>query len=321
MAKATLTLACAEYDRTRTLIDGRVRSDSFDLDIRAMRPREAFQRMLDDGEFDACEMSLASHAILKAKGDTRFVGIPAMLSKMFRHNGMYIRSGAGIQTPQDLVGKRVGTNRYNSTGLTYMRGLLQDEYRVPSGAIRWCIGPLNDPNEKPQMPSGATAYDATRKGATLEAMLESGEIDAIFSNDMPRLFLNGSKQIARLFLNFKDVERDYYRRTGIFPVMHILVLREDVHRAYPNAAISLYRAFCGAKDIAADTAYDSDALHLSLPFLLDHIEEARRDIGTDFWAYGLEPNRPALEALGRYICEQGLAPRAVMPEELFLPGL
>jgi 4,5-dihydroxyphthalate decarboxylase len=323
MPPLQLTLACWDYDRSRPLIDGRVKPDGIDLDIRVMRPREAFRRMLEGNEFHACEMSLASHAILKAQDDTRFVGIPAMLSKIFRHSGMFVRKDAKIAGPKDLTGKRIGTNRYSSTGLVYMRGLLQHEYGAPPDALRWCIGPLHDVREHPQIPSNLkpSDYEIVPPGETLETMLAAGRIDAIFSNDIPPLFLEGSPVIARLFPDFKRAEQDYYRRTRIFPVMHILVLRGDVHRTHPDVAASLYAAFCKAKDMALEGLYDSDALLLTLPFLLGHIEEARETFGADFWAYGVEPNRPALTALGRYLHEQGLAPRAVIPEDLFASGL
>lgn len=315
-----LTLACADYDRTRALIDGSIKPDGIDLAVKVMRPREAFPRMLEGGEFDACEMSLSAHAILKSKGDTRFIGIPAMLSKMFRHTGMYVRPGAGITTPKDLAGKRVGTNRYSSTGLIAMRGLLQDEYGVAPSALRWCIGPLNDPAEQPQLPTNISNYDTAPAGTTLETLFEQGEIDAIFSNDIPALFVKGSLLITRLFPDVVIAEWESFLRTGIFPVMHVVVLRSEVHRAHPEAALSLYNAFLQAKDLALRHLYDSDTLHVSLPFLIDHIEEARGLFGKDYWAYGIEKNRPALSALCRHIHEQGFAPRLLSPEELFAHG-
>ncbi|HAI08385.1 MAG TPA: 4,5-dihydroxyphthalate decarboxylase, partial [Dehalococcoidia bacterium] len=152
---------------------------------------------------------------------------------------------------------------------------------------------------------------------TLEGMLDAGELDALFATYIPNMFLNGSPQIARLFPNFKEVEQDYYQRTGIFPIMHAVVIREDVHREHPWVAASLYKAFSEAKDLAINGLYDSDALGLALPFLLDHVEEAWRTFGTDFWSYGVESNRPALEGLAQYVVDQGLAPRVVSIEELF----
>jgi 4,5-dihydroxyphthalate decarboxylase len=159
--------------------------------------------------------------------------------------------------------------------------------------------------------------DFLKAGQTLEAMFAAGELDALLSLYIPKLFLDGAPQIARLFPNFKEVETDYYRRTKILPIMHTVVLREDVHRAYPWAARSLYKAFCEAKALAVDGLYDTDALRLALPFLIDHVEENWRIFGQDFWAYGVEPNRPTWEAIARFVHEQGLAPRVVTLEEMF----
>ena len=152
---------------------------------------------------------------------------------------------------------------------------------------------------------------------TLEGLLAAGELDALFATYIPNLFLNGSPKIARLFPDFKAVEQDYYRRTGIFPIMHTVVVREDVHREHPWVASSLYNAFSEAKDLAVDRLYDTDALALTLPFLIDHLEETWKTFGSDYWSYGVESNRPALEALAQYVVDQGLAPRVVSPEELF----
>jgi 4,5-dihydroxyphthalate decarboxylase len=323
LAKAlSLRLACWDYDRTRPLIDGRVRAEGIDLNVTLMRPREVFQRMLESSEFDACEMSLASHAALKSIGDNRFTGLPVALSKMFRHSCIYVRTGAGIAKPEDLRGRRVGTSRYGSTGLVFLRGMLEHEYGIASQDIDWCVGPLNDLAEKaaipPKLPRDIPIAPAP-KGRTLEDMFAAGELDALFSNYIPNLFLAGAGGISRLFPSYKAVEQDYYRRTRIFPVMHIVVLREDVYRQNPWVAASLYRAFRHAKDMALEGLYDSDALHLAFPWLLDHIEEARQTFGADYWAYGLKANRPAWDAVGQYLHEQGLAPHAVVAEELFAP--
>jgi 4,5-dihydroxyphthalate decarboxylase len=305
-------------------MDGRVRAEGIDLAITALRPREAFQRMLDRGEFDACEMSLASHAMLKARGDGRFVGLPVALSKMFRHSCIYVRKGAGIERPEDLRGKRVGTSRYGSTGLVFLRGMLQHEYGIASQDMIWCVGPLNDLSEKAAIPTDLPRnirIASAPSGRTLEDLFAADELDALLSNYLPKLFLEGASGIARLFTDYKAAEQDYYRRTQIFPVMHVVVVRADICRQHPWVAEHLYKAFCNAKNLALEGLYDSDALHLALPWLLDHIEEARRMFGADHWSYGTEANRPAWEAVGRYLNEQGLAPRAVAAEELFASGL
>ena len=324
MADLPLTLACWNYDRSRPLMDGRVKAAGIDLDIKVMRPREAFPRMLEKREFDVSEMSLASYVSLKGKGDCPFVAIPVALSKIFRHDCIYVRSSAGIRVPQDLKGKRVGTTQYGSSGLVFMKGMLAHDYGVAADDIHWFIGGLDAPTQRPLLPLNlpkSIKIDFLGEGRTLEAMLEAGELDALFSLYLPESFLRGAPHVVRLFPDHKAVAQDYYRRTGIFPIMHTVVIRDDVYRRDPWIAKSLYEAFCQARDVAIDGLYDTDALHLTLPFLIDHVEETWRIFGKDFWAYGLEPNRATLQAIGQYVREQYLSPRAVAPDELFVTGL
>jgi 4,5-dihydroxyphthalate decarboxylase len=324
VADLKLTLACWDYDRTRPLIDGRVKPKGIELDIQLHRPRLTFQRMLDDREFQLSELSLASYTALKARGQCPYHAIPVALSKIFRHSCIYLRADSGIRTPQDLKGKRVGTSQYSSTGLCFMRGFLQHEYGVRSEDMHWFMGGLNSFVEPPLIPLNLPPQiklDFLKEGQTLEQMFDRGELDALLSLYIPKSFLQGAPHVKRLFPNFKEIEQDYYRRTKIFPIMHTVVVREDIHKEHPWVAASLYRAFCEARDLAVDGLYDTDALRLALPFLIDHVEETWRVFGKDFWAYGLEPNRPTWEAIGRYVHEQGLAPRTVSADDLFVPGL
>jgi len=324
MPDLKLTLACWDYDRTRPLIDGRVKPEGIELDIRILRPRQTFQRMLESREFQVSELSLASYAALKGRGDCPFVAIPVALSKIFRHSCIYVRAGAGIERPQDLKGKRVGTSQWGSTGLVFMRGMLQHDYGVTARDLHWFMGGLNTFVEPPLIPLDLPTeitLDFLSGGQTLERMFAAGELDALLSLYIPQLFLEGSPSIARLFANYKAAEQDYYRRTRIFPIMHTVVLREDVHRAHPWAARSIYRAFCQARDLAIGGLYDTDALRVALPWLIDHVEETWRVLGKDFWAYGLEPNRPTFAAVGRYVHEQSLSPRVVSADELFASGV
>jgi 4,5-dihydroxyphthalate decarboxylase len=324
VADLKLTLACWNYDRTRALMDGRVKPEGIELDIQVLRPRQTFQRMLDDHEFQVSELSLASYTALKGRGVCPFVAVPVALSKIFRHSCIYVRTDTGIRTPADLRGKRVGTTQYSSTALVFMRGMLQHDYGVAPADMHWFMGGLSAFTEQPLIPLDLpkdVRLDFLPVGQTLEAMFARGELDALLSIYIPPLFLEGSPRIARLFPNFKQVEQDYYRRTRIFPIMHTVVLREDVYRQHPWAAASIYRAFCSAKNLAVEGLYDTDALALALPWLLDHVEEAWREFGRDFWSYGLEPNRATLTAIGQYVHEQGLSPRIVSPDELFAPGL
>jgi 4,5-dihydroxyphthalate decarboxylase len=322
MDNVNLTLACNNYDRTQPLIDGRVKADGIDLSITVLKPRQLFPRMLDNREFDTAELSLASYAALVARGASPFVAIPVPVSRLFRHSCIYVRDNAAITSPQDLRGKRVGATQYGATAVVMIKGMLQDEYDIAPRDMHWIIGGLITPVEKPliplNLPSGVS-LEFAGGGRTLEGMLEANELDALFSIYIPRLFLAGSSRVARLFADFKRVEQDYFRRTGIFPIMHIVALRKELYEAQPWIAQSLYRAFLSARDIAIESLYDTDALVSTLPWLIDHVEESRRILGQEFWPYGLAPNLPTLSALCRYVFEQGLAPRLVTPDELFVP--
>ena len=324
MTDLKLTLACWDYDRTRPLIDGRVRPHGIDLEVKMLRPRVMFPRMLEDKEFHASELSLASYASLLGRGDTSFRALPVAVSKIFRHSCIYIRPGSGIEKPGDLRGKRVGTTQWGSTAAVFMKGMIQDEYGVAPHEMRWFMGGLDAPTQAPLIPftpPPGVSLELLPDGKTLEAMMEAGELDALFSIYLPKIFLNGSPNCKRLWPNFKEVEKAYYRKTKIFPIMHTIAMRTDVIADHPWAPKALYDALVEARDIAVEGLYDTDALRLALPWLLDHVEEAWSVFGEDFWAYGLEANRPTLTALGRYVFEQGLSPRVVAAEELFMPGL
>jgi 4,5-dihydroxyphthalate decarboxylase len=323
MAKLPLTLACWDYDRTRPLIDGRVQPQGIDLNIIISRPAETFARMLQRQEFHVSELSLASYVTLKARGECPFVAVPVALSKIFRHSCIYVRPEAGIHRPEDLKGKRVGTTQYGSTGQVFMRGMLQHEYGVHPEDVHWHMGGLTTPTDLPLLPNLPKTIQLDQLGPlqTLEGMLDAGELDALLSLNIPSIFSPDSNKLVRLFPSYKEVEQDYYRRTRIFPIMHTVVIREDVYNEHPWVATSIYDAFCEARDIAVNDLHDTDALRLALPWLIDHVEEAWRVFGKDFWAYGLGPNWETYEAIGQYVFEQGLAPRAVSPDELFAPGV
>ena len=320
MADLPLTLACWDYDRTRPLIDGLVKPKGIDLKVEVLRPRQMFPRMLEKQEFHASELSLASYASLIGRGQCPFVAIPVALSKFFRHSCIYVRKGAGVRTPQDLKGKRVGTTQYSSTAVTFMRGMLKDEYGVEATDMHWFMGGLTKPTEAPLIPLDLPPeirLDFVPEGDTLERMMVEERLDALLSIYIPKLFADEWVGIERLFPDFKAVEKDYYKRTGIFPIMHTIALREDVVREHPWVPASLYQAFCESRDIALEGLWDTDALRLGLPWLIDHVEEAWRVFGKDFWAYGMKANRPALEAVGRYVHEQHFSPRVVTAQEIW----
>jgi 4,5-dihydroxyphthalate decarboxylase len=320
MADLPLTLACWDYDRTRPLIDGLVKPKGIDLKVEVLRPRQMFPRMLEKQEFHASELSLASYASLIGRGECPFVAIPVALSKFFRHSCIYVRKGSGIRSPQDLKGKRVGTTQYSSTAVTFMRGMLKDEYGVEARDMHWFMGGLTKPTEAPLIPLDLPPeirLDFVPEGDTLERMMVEERLDALLSIYIPKLFADEWVGIERLFPDFKATEKDYYKRTGIFPIMHTIALRQDVVREHPWVPASLYQAFCESRDIALEGLWDTDALRLGLPWLIDHVEEAWRVFGKDFWAYGMKANGPALEAVGRYVHEQHFSPRLVSAEEIW----
>lgn len=321
MSSLPLKIAFWDYDRTRPLVDGRVVPEGIDLDINILRPRAMFPRMLEDQEFDISELSLASFAALKSRDNCPFIGIPVPVSRFFRHSCVYVRADSGIHEPRDLRGKRVGTTQYGSTAATYIKGMLQDDFGVSAADMHWFMGGLTTPTQTPLIPLDlppSIQLEFVPAGQTLEQMMLDGELDALFSIYLPEIFLRGDPKIKRLFTDFKAVEQEYYQRTGIFPIMHTIVIREDIHQAHPWVAQNIFDAFCHARDLAIQGLYDTDALHLTLPWLIDHVEEAWRTLGKDYWPYGLAANRPAIDAVGRYIYEQGLAPRVVTADEMFL---
>jgi 4,5-dihydroxyphthalate decarboxylase len=323
MADLPVKLACWDYDRTRPLIDGRVKPEGIDLAITLMPPQQAFAKLLEASDYGAAEMSFSNYIALKAKPDCPMIAIPVMLSKMFRHDCIYVREGAGIARPEDLKGKRVGTIRYASTGIVYIKGFLAHDYGVLPRDIHWFIGGLEQPVKSVRPPGTPDDVKITLvlETKTLDALLEAGEIDAMMVLQLPPSFIRGAPHIRRLFPDFKQIEIDYYRRTGIFPVMHTVAIRKQLYDASPWVAKSLYQAFARAKDIALHGLWDTDALHLTLPFLIEHVEEARRVFGADFFSYGLGPNRVGIDALCQYLHEEALTPRRMTPEELFAPGV
>jgi 4,5-dihydroxyphthalate decarboxylase len=314
MNKLKLTLACGRYDRTQPLIDGRVEPEGVDLTFIPLRPGETFWRMLNHGEFDVSEMSLSSYTILRSEGDTRFIAIPVFPSRVFRHSAVYLRADSKIATPQDLKGKRIGVADYQMTAAVWVRGFLKSEYGVAPEDVTWVIG---RPVRTIKPPSGIR-IEAMPAETTLEAMLERGEIDALASVMIPKAL---GSTMRRLFREPRQVERAYYEKTGIFPIMHTFVLKTSLYEKNPWLAVSFYRAFSRARDIAYRTMYDTDALTVGLPWVIDEVEETRKIFGPQIWDYSIEGSRPTLEALVSHLDEQRLTRRRMNVEELFVPNI
>jgi 4,5-dihydroxyphthalate decarboxylase len=314
MTNLKLTLACGRYDRTQPLIDGRVEPEGVDLTFIPLRPGETFWRMLNHGEFDCSEMSLSSYTILRSEGDTRFTAIPVFPSRVFRHSAVYLRADSKIEKPQDLKGKRVGVADYQMTAAVWVRGFLMSDYGVRPEDINWVIG---RPVRTIKPPDGIRC-EFMRPDTTLEAMLESGEIDALASVMIPKAL---GTTVRRLFSDPRKVEREYYERTRIFPIMHTFVLKKHLYDENPWLAVSFYRAFSRARDIAYHWMYDTDALTVSLPWVIDELEATRKIFGPEIWDYSIEGSRPTLDALVRHLDEQKLTRRKMSVEELFVPNI
>ena len=314
MHNLPLTIACGRYDRTQPRIDGRVAPEGVDLTFIPLRPGETFWRMLNHGEFDASEMSLSSYTILRSEGDTRFIAIPVFPSRVFRHSAIYLPVRSRIEKPQDLKGARVGVGDYQMTAAVWVRQLLAHEYGVMPHDIEWVTG---RPVRAVRKPEGVRIIPMP-SDMTLEGMLERGEIDALASVMIPEGL---GTSVRRLFADFRAVETAYFKKTGIFPIMHTFVLKTALYEKNPWLATSFYRAFCRARDLAYRTIYDTAALAVGLPWVIDEMEVAHKIFGPQIWDYSIEGSRPTLEALVAAVHEQGLASRRMSVEELFVPNI
>jgi len=323
MGKIRLTLACWDYDRTRALQDGRVEFEGVDLTYLPLRVEETFWRMLRYQEFDACELSMGSYLIARDKGHPPFVSIPVFPSRAFRHSSIFINTGGGIQEPKDLIGKRVGVPEYQMTMAIWVRGILQHEYGVHPEKISWFTGGQEEPGRMDKVRHDLPPnIDIRSIGAdqTLSSMLENGEIDALMSTYLPMPFVRRSPKVRRLIPNFREVEADYFRRTRIFPIMHTVVLREEVYEKHPWVAQSLFKAFNESKRLCQEAMYEFSALKYMLAWSIAEMEEEKEIFGDDLWPYGLEANRHGLETLVQYAHEQGLIQKTVDVKELFTPN-
>lgn len=321
--KLKLTLACGLYDRTMALQTGSVTPDGIDLNYLIMNgPGELLRRQARYAEFDVSEFSLSTLAILHSRGDHRMIGIPVFPSRKFRHSDIYINTSAGIREPKDLVGKKVGALSYQQTAAVWIRGVLDHDYGVPADQVEWHFGGYNEPmNYTERIPITLPPNVRTKKisDRSLNEMLESGEISALIGSSSPRSFQNGSPKVARLFPNYREVELDYFQRTGIFPIMHVVVIKRKIYEKSPWVAVSLYKAFARAKSVGMRRLEYSATLFCSLPWLGLNLQEIRTQMGNDPFQYGVEENRKVLETLLEYSYEQGLVSQRLKLEELFAP--
>lgn len=322
MARLTLSLSCVDYDRTRAIFEEKVRVAGVDLVPTAMSPEEAFHRAFKFQEFDITELSMSSYMNQVAKDGSPYVGIPAFLSRMFRHSSIYIRTDKGIETPEDLKGKVVGVPEYQMTAALWVRGMLADEYGVQPADMSWRDGGLEEggkiPNVNLSLPDGVH-LETIPADRTLSDMLDRGEIDALMTARAPSCFGRNEK-VERLFRDYRAAEEAYYRKTGLFPIMHIVGIRRSLVEQHPWLPVNVLNAFVEAKAICYANLAKVGHLFTTLPWPVDEFEAAKALMGDDYWPYGVHANAEVIEAMCRYSFEQGLTARRLNAADLFAPS-
>ncbi len=318
-----LTFACGSYDRMEPIKDGTVAPDGIDLEFLAIEsPREIFDRMAGVQEFDASEMSSSEYIARLGTGDCPFVAIPVFPSKAFRHGFICINADAGIDSPKDLEGRRVGVPLYTQTAAVWVRGHLAEEYGVDLDSIEWVqgavekVGAHGEPTAMPLLEPVNLSRNDT--GRSLSDMLADGEIDALLGSRLPDSLFT-SDRVVRLFPNYRAVEREFYIRTRIHPIMHLVAIRRALYEAEPWIAGALYEAMARAKNQALARLRVSAAQKVMLPFLHADLDEIDEIFGGDPWPYGVEANRPTLEALMRHMVDQHFIRAPISVESLFVP--
>ena len=316
-----LSLACWDYDRTLALADGRVRPEGIELTYINLPVEETFFRMSRHGEFDMAEMSLSTYVLTLGRSH-QFVAIPVFPSRAFRHNGIYVNSGAGVTAPEDLRGRIVGVPEYQVTAAVWIRGILEEHYGVPADSVRYRTGGLRRRGrpEKLQVRPQGVEILPIGDTATLEAMLVSGEIDALYTPRTPEPFAAGHPAVRRLWEDPRAEEVRYFQLTGIFPIMHTVVIRREVYDKDRWVANSMLKAFTQAKALVTGRLEETAASPSMLPWSYDDARGARELMGDDFWSYGIAANEDVLRTFLRYSHAQGLADRLYEPVELFAPG-
>jgi 4,5-dihydroxyphthalate decarboxylase len=318
MPDIPITVASGDYDRVRALREGRIGIAGCAVSYSTVEANALFVRNLKNQEFDVSEMSFSTYITLKARDVHHYTAVPVFLSRAFRHSAIFVRSDR-ISKPADLKGKRVGTPEYLTTMLVWMRGLLSDEYGIAPSDLRWRLGGLEQPSTKTTSPERVAGVDIANipPGRTLAGMLADGEIDAIFSARPPSCFVNGAPHVGRLFADTRAVEQAYYGKTGIYPLMHAVGIRNTLLQAHPWMARAVFDAFHKAKEIALADLQKLAAFAVTLPWVEAEYRATQAVLGPDIWPYGLDANRKAIDTLCRYLHEQGFTPRRMAEEELF----
>jgi len=314
-----LSLACWDYDRTRALMDGRVRPDGIDLVYQPLEVEETFFRQARFREFAVSEMSLSSYCLSKSNGDP-FVAIPVFPSRMFRHGNVWVNERSGIREPSDLRGKRFGCPEYQLTANVWIRGILDDEFGVAPESVTYVTGGEEEPGRPEKLalnlPSGIRV-EPIGPEQTLSAMLAAGEIDAFHGPRTPSTA--NAPGVRRLFPDYVAAEKAYYRKTGIFPIMHVVVIRREVYERDRWIATALFKAFVAAQRYAYDDYRQTAALKSMLPWSAAEAETTRALMGEEWWPYGVARNLDVLETFTRCHHRQGLSPKPLAVADLFAP--
>lgn len=319
-----LSIAFWNYDRTLPIADGRVPVEGCEPRCVVLRPQELFPRAFGNTEFDVAELSLNRYLAACARGSSAYAAIPVFPSRSFRHASIYVRTDSGIARPQDLVGRTLGLNNYDDTAAVVARGMLRDDYGLGTSDITWCIGDM-EAGQAPRVALPALPerirMSCAPQGKTLDALLAEGAIDGVISIAPPPCFRGGHPRIARLFPDWRRAERDWFSRTGLFPIMHVIGVRTTLLESEPGLARSLYDAFCRAKDLAVAELEILQAPKVTLPWVAAELEESRALLGRDFWPYGVAANRKVVATQIRYSTEDGLLSGPLEVDGLFVPGL
>jgi 4,5-dihydroxyphthalate decarboxylase len=320
MPDLDLSVAIGDYDRNRALIDGDVAIDGVSAVFLRLEPEEIFFRAFRHEAFDVCELSLSSYTIKTARGDCPYVGIPAFVSRAFRHTAIFIRTDRGIESPADLRGKRIGVPEYQLTACVWARAILEADYGVKASDVRWVRGGMEQAGRPEKIPlelPDDIRVEVAASDRSLNAMLEAGEIDGFIGPRSPSCFENGHPMVRRLFADPTDAATEYFRRTGIFPIMHVIGVRRTLVDAHGWLPATLLKAFEKSKSRALARLNDTSASKVTLPFVEEQLAAARALMGADFWPYGVPANRHVLETFLDHHHRQGLSPRRLAVEELF----
>jgi 4,5-dihydroxyphthalate decarboxylase len=322
MSLLSLSVAIGDYDRNRALIDGTVKIDGVDPVFMKLTPEEIFFRAFRNQDFDICELSLSSFTVKTATGTCPYVGVPAFVSRCFRHTSIYARTDR-IKRPEDLRGKKVGVPEYQLTANVWARAFLQDDYGVKPSDIHWIRGGIDDAGRPEKISIKLPAdirLDNAPDGVTISDLLIKGEIDGFMAPRTPSRAALDHPHIGWLFKDPASVAKDYFKRTGIFPIMHLIGVRRTLAEKYPYLPVAVLKGFEKSKAAALEELADSSTAKATLPFLEEQLVMARATMGQDFWPYGLGANRKTLDAFLRHHHAQGLSPRLVAAEELFHPA-